>query len=145
MYAPGHRGCWTTCTYLVIEDVERVGDGSRLGLDIDAVVLVHGPLAEDDSVEGPVEADLDLHVRLAAHHLEAGEVGHVLGPLNVPEVHVVDGLWQSQGQAAQQQQDRLKIRKRHKAKKIAVLFEFVSLEAIILQTRYSMLWVKFYQ
>ena len=55
--------------YLVIHNVEGVRGRSCLGLDIDTVVLVHGALAEDDPVEGPVEADLYLHVRLAAHDL----------------------------------------------------------------------------
>ena len=75
--------------HLIIHDVERIGPGSGLGLDIDTVVLVDGALAEDDSIEGSVEADLDLHVGLAAHHLEAGNVGHVWRSLHVPEIHII--------------------------------------------------------
>ena len=61
---PGH---WIT--HLVVHDVEGVGPGPGLRLHVDAVVLVDGALAEDDAVEGSVEADLHLHVCLAAHHL----------------------------------------------------------------------------
>ncbi len=95
---------------LIVENVEGVGHGTGLGLDIDAVVLVHGPLAEDDPVKGTVEADLDLHVGLAAHHLQAGQVCHVLGPLNVPEVHIVDALQEDGGpEGAQEEQGDLKL------------------------------------
>ena len=75
--------------HLVIHDVERIGPGSGLGLDIDAVVLVDGALAEDDPVEGPVEADLHLHVGLAAHDLKTGDVGHVRRSLHIPEFQVI--------------------------------------------------------
>ena len=78
--------------HLVVQYVEGVGNGTGLGLDIDTIVLVHGPLAKDDAVEGLVEADLHFHVGLAAHDLEAGNVGHVPRPLNVPEVDVVGRL-----------------------------------------------------
>ena len=62
---------WTrlVITHLVVHDVEGVGAGPGLGLHVDAVVLVNGALAEDDAVEGSVEADLHLHVGLPAHHL----------------------------------------------------------------------------
>ena len=67
----GHLDTWTrlVITHLVVHDVEGVGPGPRLGLHVDAVVLVDGALAEDDAVEGSVEADLHLHVGLPAHHL----------------------------------------------------------------------------
>ena len=61
---------WTlVITHLVVHDVEGVGPGPRLWIHVDAVVLVDGALAEDDAVEGSVEADLHLHVCLPAHHL----------------------------------------------------------------------------
>ena len=75
--------------HLVIHDVERVGPGPCLRLDIDTVVLVNGALAEDDPIEGSVEADLDLHVGLATHDLKAGDVGHVRRALHIPEVQVI--------------------------------------------------------
>ena len=64
---------WTrlVITHLVVHDVEGVGPGPGLGLHVDAVVLVDGALAEDDAVEGSVEADLHLHVGLPAHHLHS--------------------------------------------------------------------------
>ncbi len=43
-------------------------------------------LAEYDSVEGPVERELDLHVPLPAHDLQVRDVGHVLGPLRLPQL-----------------------------------------------------------
>ena len=76
-------------THLIVHDVEGVGGRARLRLHVDTVVLIHSPLAEDDAVEGTVEADLHLHVRLAAHHLQALYVGHVEGPFHVPEVDIV--------------------------------------------------------
>ena len=76
-------------TDLIVHDVEGVGGGACLGLHVDAVVLVHGPLAEDDAVEGAVKADLNLHVRFAAHHLQALYVGHVERPFHVPKIDIV--------------------------------------------------------
>ena len=82
---------WTrlVITHLVVHDVEGVGPGPGLGLHVDAVVLVDGALAEDDPIEGSVEADLDLHVGLATHDLKAGDVGHVRRALHIPEVQVI--------------------------------------------------------
>ena len=76
-------------THLVVHDVEGVGRSSSLRLDVDTIVLVHGPLAEDDPIVRPVKTDLHLHVRLAAHHVQALNVGHVQRPLHVPEVDIV--------------------------------------------------------
>ena len=60
-----------------------------MGFDIDTVVLVNSTFAEDDPVEGPVKADLHLHVGLAAHHLKTGDVCHVRRPLYIPEIYIV--------------------------------------------------------
>ena len=65
--------------------------------DVDTVVLVHRPLAEDDSVVRPVEADLDLHVRFPAHHVQTLDVGHISRSFHIPEVDVVLGLRSSEG------------------------------------------------
>ena len=56
---------------------------------VDTVVLVHRPLAEDDSVVRLVEADLNLHVSLPAHHVKTLDVGHVPRSFHVPEVDVI--------------------------------------------------------
>ena len=58
-------------------------------LHIDTIILIHGPLAEDDAVERLVEADLHLHECFAAHDLETGNIGHVGRPLHVPEVYII--------------------------------------------------------
>ena len=58
-------------------------------LHIDTIILIHGPLAEDDAVERLVEADLHLHECFAAHDLEAGNGGHVCWPGHVPKVLAV--------------------------------------------------------
>ena len=63
---------------------------------VDTVVLVHRPLAEDDSVVRLVEADLNLHVSLPAHHVETLDVGHVPWSFHVPEVDVILGRRSSQ-------------------------------------------------
>ena len=48
--------------------------------------FTYSHLAEYDAVEGAVEADLHLHVLLAAHHLEIDDLGHVRRPLRLPQV-----------------------------------------------------------
>ena len=83
-------------SYLIIHYVEGVCSGPCLGLDVDTIVLIYGSFAEDDSIEGSVETDLDLHVSLATHDLEAGDVGHVWRSLHIPEIEVILGRGEGQ-------------------------------------------------